>query len=630
MSKKFLCLAALGLTLVVAGSAGAQVGQGQVLFEYWDNVTGTAVTNLTGAAGYPNNPTSFEWRTSFEGKAARGDNYGTRAHGYLVPPADGDYTFWIASDDAGELWLSTDSTAAKAVKIAAVATYTNANQWTKEAGQKSAAKSLKAGQAYYIEARHKEGTGGDNLSVGWAGPVIGETTVVIAGQYFAAFPTTDAVNKAKNPDPANGKTEVTSPLFQWTAGLAAVMHEVYCGTNPTPGAAEFMGPWPTNMYFHIMGLTPGAKYYWRVDEVDATGGKTTGDVWSFTVQPMEAHNPDPPDGMMGRPLDVELKWVGGQGAMQHKVFLGTDKALVTAGDASVLVATQAELVFKTSGLTANTAYYWRVDEVDSTGKVSPGPVWSFATIDPTGGAVAEYWNDINLSLYNFDILGPAAVVTTVPNVNVSWPNGTVKGTNSPDAAINTDYFAARYTAQLNVPVSGKYKLIESTDDGGRIFLNGVEVAGRWATGGEAEFASADLDLVAGDTYILVLEYFEATSGAAARLRWSGPGISKQIIWQGALGIPQCAISGSPRNGAVEVPQTAVLSWIPGPKALVHTVFFGTDKAKVTAGDASVTQAPTAEAKFVPAQPLAFNTTYYWKVDEMTSSSRRWRMMCLPI
>ena len=54
-----------------------------------------------------------------------------------------------------------------------------------------------------------------------------------------------------------------------------------------------MGPWPTNMYFHIPGLTPGAKYYWRVDEVDAAGGKITGDVWSFTVQPLEAHNPEP-------------------------------------------------------------------------------------------------------------------------------------------------------------------------------------------------------------------------------------------------------------------------------------------------------------------------------------------------
>jgi hypothetical protein len=619
MSKKLMVgLAAAGLMLALAGSAGAQVGQGKILFEYWDNVTGTAVSNLTSAAGYPTNPTSFEWRDTFQGKASRGDNYGIRAHAYLVPPADGDYTFWIASDDNSELWLSTDDTPAKAVRIAQVTSWTNENEWAKEAGQKSAAINLKAGKSYFIQALMKEGTGGDNLSVGWAGPVIGDTTTVIAGQYCAAFPAADSVNKAKSPDPANGKTEINSPLFQWTAGMAAVMHDVYVGTTSTLGATEYMGPSPVAMYFHIPGLTPGAKYYWRVDEVDAAGQKTTGDVWSFTVQPLEAHNPDPPDGMAGRSLTAQLKWLAGQGAVTHKVFLGTDQAKVTAGDASTLAAEQAELTFSPADLAANSTYYWRVDEVDSTGKVSPGPVWSFGTVDPTGGAVAEYWNDSNLSFYDLSIMGAPAVVKTVPNVDFSWPSGSTKGTNSPDPNINTDYFAARFTAQLDVPVSGKYKLIESTDDGGRLFLNGVQIAGDWATGGESEKASADLDLVAGETYIVVLEYFEATGGAAARLRWSGPGISKQAIWQGALRIPQCAISGNPRNGAVEVPQDAVMSWIPGPTAVVHTMYFGTDKAKVSAGDASVALPPTADTVYVPAKPLNWNTTYYWKVDEMAA------------
>jgi regulation of enolase protein 1 (concanavalin A-like superfamily) len=176
----------------------------------------------------------------------------------------------------------------------------------------------------------------------------------------------DYAPKASKPDPADGAKEVTSPLFQWTAGATAVMHEVYMGTNPTPGPAEFMGPWPTNMYFHIPGLTPGAKYYWRVDEVDATGAKTTGDVWSFTVQPLEAHNPDPSDGMMGRALNVKLTWAAGQGAVKHKVLVSADKTKVTAGDASVVAAEQAELTFSPAGLAGGTVYYWRVDEVDST------------------------------------------------------------------------------------------------------------------------------------------------------------------------------------------------------------------------------------------------------------------------
>jgi FlaG/FlaF family flagellin (archaellin) len=610
--------------LAIAGSAGAQVGKGKVLFEYWLNIgSGTSVdSNLRTNANFPNNPTQSEWRDSFKSKVDWADNMGTRARAFLTAPADGNYTFWVAGDDNCQLWLSTDDTAANAKMIAQVVGWTGAEEWanaTEKANQVSVPQALKAGKVYYIEALLKEGGGGDSVSVGWAGPVIGDKTVVIAGTYLTAFiRNPEPLFKAQSPDPANGKTEVTSPLFQWTAGATAVLHEVYMGTNPTPGAAEFMGPWPVNMYFHVLGLTPGAKYYWRVDEVDASGVKTTGDVWSFTVAPLEAHNPDPTDGMAGRSLSVKLTWVAGQGATKHKVFIGADKAKVTAGDASVLVATQAELTFAPTGLAAKTTYYWRVDEVDSTGKVSPGPVWSFSTIDPAGGAVAEYWNDANLMFFNMDLVGAPAVVKTVPNVDLSWPDGTVKGTNSPDPNVNTNYFFGRFTALLNVPTTGTYTLIESSDDGGVLYLDGVLVAGRWATGGEAEFASADLDLVAGQRYLLTYEYFESTGGAAARIRWSGPGISKQAIWQGALMPPDCAIGPRPRNGAAEVPDRAVMTWIPAPKAVVHTVYFGTDKAKVTAGDASVALPPTAEAKYVPAKALTWNTTYYWKVDEMAA------------
>jgi len=61
-----------------------------------------------------------------------------------------------------------------------------------------------------------------------------------------------------------------------------------------------------------------------------------------------------------------------------------------------------------------------------------------------------------------------------------------------------------------------------------------------------------------------------------------------------------------------------LSWTAAPKAVVHTMYFGTDKAKVTAGDASVALPPTADIVYVPAKPLNWNTTYYWRVDEMAA------------
>ena len=64
------------------------------------------------------------------------------------------------------------------------------------------------------------------------------------------------------------------------------------------------------------------------------------------------------------------------------VYLSKDEALVAAGDASVLAATQAETSFTPADALAElSTYYWRVDEVDSDGAVIAGGVWSFSTIE---------------------------------------------------------------------------------------------------------------------------------------------------------------------------------------------------------------------------------------------------------
>ncbi|HKE96670.1 MAG TPA: cellulase family glycosylhydrolase, partial [Povalibacter sp.] len=139
-------------------------GSGSILREYWLNVTGATVASLTSNASYPNSPTGSEQLTSFEGPTNVADNYGSRVRGYIHPPITGAYTFWIASDDNGELWLSTDSTPANAVKIATVTDWTNPREWTKSATQKSASITLTAGQKYYIEVLQKEATGGDNVA----------------------------------------------------------------------------------------------------------------------------------------------------------------------------------------------------------------------------------------------------------------------------------------------------------------------------------------------------------------------------------------------------------------------------------------------------------------------------------
>jgi hypothetical protein len=98
MFRKLIYLASFIVVLSLFNSAKGQMSQG-VLYEYWFDISGTAVTDLTNNPRYPDSPDMSEWRTDFDSELDQWDNYGTRARGYIHPPVTGDYNFWISGDD---------------------------------------------------------------------------------------------------------------------------------------------------------------------------------------------------------------------------------------------------------------------------------------------------------------------------------------------------------------------------------------------------------------------------------------------------------------------------------------------------------------------------------------------------
>jgi|GEM_PF-6348566 len=165
------------------------VTKGSILFEYYAGAN-NYISSLQGLSTFPNNPDTREWRTSLEGPTNWRDNYGTRARGYLYPAATGAYTFWIASDDQSQLWLSPDEDPADKILIASVPTWTPSRDFDNAGGgaggpqQKSSPIQLMGSRRYYIEVLHVDAGGADNLAVAWQGPGIPLRTV-IDGQYLA-------------------------------------------------------------------------------------------------------------------------------------------------------------------------------------------------------------------------------------------------------------------------------------------------------------------------------------------------------------------------------------------------------------------------------------------------------------
>lgn len=160
-------------------------GTGIILREWWTGISGSAVSDLTSNVNYPNHPNGSEQLRLLEGPSNCADNYGTRFRGYVHPVTSGDYTFWIASNNNSELWLSTDSNPANVSLIASVSHFTVPRQWDRYPGQQSSLISLTAGQKYYIEVLHKENAGSDNIAVAWQGP--GLSQQVIEGVYLSPW-----------------------------------------------------------------------------------------------------------------------------------------------------------------------------------------------------------------------------------------------------------------------------------------------------------------------------------------------------------------------------------------------------------------------------------------------------------
>ena len=141
--------------------------------EFWDDIKGKDYKDFIDSPKFKTAKADKEETLDiFETPSNRADYYGARVSGVITAPATGEYTFWIAVDDWGELFLSTDEKPENKKRIAETHApqWCKAREWNKYPNQKSAPQKLEAGKKYYIEALMYEVQRDDNLAVGWQLP----------------------------------------------------------------------------------------------------------------------------------------------------------------------------------------------------------------------------------------------------------------------------------------------------------------------------------------------------------------------------------------------------------------------------------------------------------------------------
>jgi len=156
--------------------------------------------------------------------------------------------------------------------------------------------------------------------------------------------------------------------------------------------------------------------------------------------------------------------------------------------------------------------------------------WEKVSVAPSaqGAWYGEYFDNI--------LLGGVPTMTRYDSaVGFAW------GRSSPDWRIPSDYFSARWTAVRHFDTGGVYTFSARSDDGVRVWVDGILVVDGWYDHPTQTF-SGDRWLSAGD-HSLRIEYYERMGMAEVEFWWdSAPPATEVVVdergsgfvWGGAL------------------------------------------------------------------------------------------------
>jgi beta-glucosidase len=128
-----------------------------------------------------------------------------------------------------------------------------------------------------------------------------------------------------------------------------------------------------------------------------------------------------------------------------------------------------------------------------------------------------------------DFAGQPVLTRVDKQIAFRWDRGSptddlvARGELSGENALKNDDFSIRWTGKILPPVSGKYELNVSANDGFRLYVDGKLVDQSWEVAQRLQSKSVFVDLKAGQAVDIKLEYFEDLRDAEVRLSWRRPG-----------------------------------------------------------------------------------------------------------
>jgi len=138
----------------------------------------------------------------------------------------------------------------------------------------------------------------------------------------------------------------------------------------------------------------GARYYWRVEQLDATGTSLVkGEVWDYQLMVGMPQNPSPTNNAIVNPVDhyKRLNWRPGPRSKEQRLYVARSREALDAIETPIVIKgkrgrnkedetlyPQGSYGMPRGFVKHGETYYWRVDTLREDGRLTVGPVWTFS------------------------------------------------------------------------------------------------------------------------------------------------------------------------------------------------------------------------------------------------------------
>jgi len=433
--------------------------------------------DLTGTTVTRVDPTiDFDWGDGSPAPGIGINNFSARWTGQVTPKVSGTQTFYTLSDDGVRLWVN-------GVLLI--------DNWTDHAPtENSGTINLTAGQRYDLKMEFYEHSNGAVARLLWSAPGVAKE-VVPTSQLFPSGATPPP------PPPPPGTNGLSASYFNSVdlTGTPVTRTDPnvdfdWGDGSPAPGIGinNFSVRWTGQ----IAPKVSGAQTFYTLSDDGVrlwVNGVLLIDNWTD-------HGPTENSGTInltaGQRYDLKMEFY------EHSNGAVVRLSWAAPGVAKEVVP--ASQLFPSGG-----------------GTPPPPP-----PNPSTAGLAASYFNGMTLT---------GTPVTRVdPNLNFDWDTG------SPAVGIGTNNFSARWTGKVTSKVTGTHTFYTQSDDGIRLWVNGVLLVDNWTDHAPTENSNT-LFLNAGQAYDLKVEYYENAGGAVAKLLWSAPGLAKEVVPTSQLTTP---------------------------------------------------------------------------------------------